>query len=210
MSKPRKKVLLLIADEQPVFLKGLADVFRSLPDIRVVAQCRDGREALDAIRSLQPDVAMIDIAMPGLGGLDVLAALTAEGRSTHVLLLAAAVTDAQIMDAVSGGARGIVFKNSTPEEIARSVRKVAAGRYQFPKDLAEAMRKRQTGRLRPLQRLTPREVEVAHLVVKGLSNREIGLQIGLSEGTVKIHLHNIYKKLGVSNRTALAAMIASR
>jgi two-component system nitrate/nitrite response regulator NarL len=210
MKKRRHKVLLLIADDQPVFLKGLADVFKGLPDIKVVAQCRDGREALDAIRNLQPDVAMIDIGMPGLDGLDVLAAVNAEGRATHVLLLAAAVTDAQIMDAVSGGARGIVFKSSTPEQIARSVRKVAAGKYQFPKELAEAMRRRHAGRLRPLQSLTPRELEVARLVVKGLSNKEIGRQIQLSEGTVKIHLHNIYKKLGISNRTALAAMMASR
>jgi two-component system nitrate/nitrite response regulator NarL len=210
MSKRRQKVLLVIADDQPVFLKGLVDIFKGLPDIKVVAQCRDGREALNAIRTLTPDVAMIDIGMPGLNGLDVLAAVNAEERPTHVLFLATAVTEAQIMDAVSGGARGIVFKNSTPEEIARSVRKVAAGRYQFPKDLAEAMRKRHVKRSRPLQLLTPRELEVARLVVKGLSNKEIGRQIHLSEGTVKIHLHNIYKKLGVSNRTALAAMIASR
>ncbi|HWP25071.1 MAG TPA: response regulator transcription factor [Xanthobacteraceae bacterium] len=210
MTKRRQKVLLLIADNQPVFLKGLADVFRRLSDIKVVAQCRDGREALNAIRTLQPDVAMIDIGMPGLDGLDVLAAVNAEGRSTHVLLLAATVTEGQILGAVSGGARGIVFKNSTPEEIARSVRRVAAGRYLFPKDLAEAMRRRQVRRLLPLQRLTPRELEVARLAAKGLSNKEIGRQIHLSEGTVKIHLHNTYKKLGVSNRTALAAMIASR
>jgi DNA-binding NarL/FixJ family response regulator len=210
MRKRRRKVLLVIADDQPVFLKGLADVFKGLPDIKVVAQCRDGRETLNAIRTLKPDVAMIDIGMPGLDGLDVLAAVNTEGRSTHVLFLAAAMTDAQIMDAVAGGARGIVFKNSTPDEIARSVRRVAAGRYQFPRDLAEAMRKRHIRRLLPLRRLTPRELEVARLVVKGLYNKEIGRQIHLSEGTVKIHLHNIYKKLGVSNRTALAAMIASR
>jgi DNA-binding NarL/FixJ family response regulator len=210
MRKRRDKVLLLIADDQPVFLKGLAVVCKGLPDIKVVAQCHDGRTALDAIRRLQPNVAMIDIGIAGLNGLDVLAAVNAEACPTHVLLLAAAVTDAQIMDAVSGGARGIVFKNSTPEEIARSVRKVAAGRYQFPKDLAEAMRKRQAARLRSLARLTQREHEVARLAAQGLSNKEIGRQIQLAEGTVKIHLHNIYKKLGVSNRTSLAAIIAGR
>lgn len=210
MTKRRQKVLLVIADNQPVFLKGLADAFKRLSDIKVVAQCRDGREALNAIRTLQPDVAMIDIGMPGLDGLDVLAAVSAEGRPTHVLLLASELSDTQMMNAVASGAKGIVFKTSSAEEIARSVRRVAAGRYQFPKDLAEAMRRRQVRRLLPLQRLTPRELEVARLAAKGLSNKEIGRQIHLSEGTVKIHLHNTYKKLGVSNRTALAAMIASR
>jgi two-component system nitrate/nitrite response regulator NarL len=210
MSRRRPKVQLVIADEQPVFLQGLAAMFKAHADIKVVAQCRDGLEALHAIRTLKPDVAMIDIAMPGLGGLDVLTAVNAERRGTHVLFLTANVTEGQILDAVSGGAKGIVYKSSSPEEIARSVRKVAAGKYQFPRDLAEAMRKRNARRQRPLQQLTPREVEVTRLVVKGLSNKEIGRLMELSEGTVKIHLHNIYKKLGVSNRTALAALIASR
>src|SRR5262249_30438642 len=106
--------------------------------------------------------------------------------------------------------KGIVFKSSSPEEITRSVRKVAAGKYQFPKDLAEAVRKRQLRRPRPAQALTPRESDVTRLVIKGLSNKEIGRQMQLSEGTVKIHLHNIYKKLSISNRTALATMMISR
>jgi DNA-binding NarL/FixJ family response regulator len=209
MTKRRQKVLLVIADDHPVFLQGLANVFKSHPDIKVVAECRDGVEAMNAIRTFAPDVAMIDIGMPGLDGLAVLAAVNAESRNTRVLFLTANASEAQVMDAISGGAKGIVFKSSSPEEIARSVRKVAAGKYQFPKELAEAMRRRHAKRSKPAQ-LTPREADVSRLVVKGLSNKEIGRQMHLSEGTVKIHLHNIYKKLGISNRTALAAMIASR
>ena len=210
MSKRRQKVLLVIADDHPVFLEGLANVFRNSSDIKVVAQCRDGVAAMNAIREFAPDVAMIDLSMPGLNGLDVLATVTGEKRATRVMFLTAEATETQIMDAISGGAKGILFKSSSPDEIARSVRKVAAGKYQFPKELADAMRKRHAKRLRPMQLLTPRESEVARLVVKGLSNKEIGRQMDLSEGTVKIHLHNIYKKLNVSNRTALAAMIAGR
>jgi DNA-binding NarL/FixJ family response regulator len=209
MTKRRQKVLLVIADDHPVFLQGLANVFKSHPDIKVVAECRDGVEAMNAIRTFAPDVAMIDIGMPGLDSLAVLAAVNAESRNTRVLFLTANASEAQVMDAISGGAKGIVFKSSSPEEIARSVRKVAAGKYQFPKELAEAMRRRHAKRSKPAQ-LTPREADVSRLVVKGLSNKEIGRQMHLSEGTVKIHLHNIYKKLGISNRTALAAMIASR
>jgi len=210
MNKRRQRVLLVIADDHPVFLQGLANVFRSHSDIKVVAQCRDGVAVMNAIRALTPDIAMIDISMPGLDGLDVLAAVTAEKLDTHVIFLTAEVTETQITDAISGGAKGIVFKSSSPDEIARSVRKVAAGKYQFPKDLADAVRKRHARRQRPLQQLTPRESEVTRLVIKGLSNKEIGRQMDLSEGTVKIHLHNIYKKLSVANRTALATMMVGR
>jgi two-component system, NarL family, nitrate/nitrite response regulator NarL len=210
MTKRRQSVLLVIADDHPVFLQGLANVFRSQSDIKVVAQCRNGVAVMNAIRELEPDVAMIDISMPGLDGLDVLAAATAEKRPTRIMFLTAAASDAQIMHAMSGGAKGIVFKSSSPNEIARSVREVAAGKYQFPKELADAMRKRYAKRQKPLQRLTPRESEVTRLVSKGLSNKEIGRQMGLSEGTVKIHLHNIYKKLNIANRTSLAALMFGR
>ena len=214
MTKRRQRVLLVIADNHPVFLRGLANVFRSHSDIKIVAQCEDGLAAMSAIREHTPDIAMIDISMPGLNGFDVLAAVNAERRETRVMFLTAALSGAQIMDAISGGAKGVVFKSSSPEEIARSVRKVAAGKYQFPKDLAEAVRKRRVKRqkagLSPGHQLTPRESEVSRLVIKGLSNKEIGRQMQLSEGTVKIHLHNIYKKLSLANRTALATFMISR
>jgi two-component system, NarL family, nitrate/nitrite response regulator NarL len=210
MNKRRQKVLLLIADDQPVFLQGLAEVFKSHPDIKIVAQCRDGAAAMQAIRELSPSIALIDIFMPRLDGLDVLAAVNSEQLQTQIIFLTSAVTDKQMSEAISRGAKGIVFKSSSPAEITRSVRKVAAGKYQFPKDLAEAVRRRQGKRQRQVQLLTPRETEVTRLVIKGLSNKEIGRQMDLSEGTVKIHLHNIYKKLSVSNRTALAAMMIVR
>lgn len=210
MTKRRQTVLLLIADDHPVFLQGLAEVFRPHSDIKVVAQCRDGVAAMNAIRELAPNIAMIDISMLGLGGLDVLAAVTTEKLDTRIMFLTAAVTDAEITNAISGGAKGIVFKSSSPDEITRSVRKVAAGKYQFPKDLANAVRKRHAKRQRPLKQLTPRESEVTRFVIKGLSNKEIGRQMQVSEGTVKIHLHNIYKKLGVANRTTLATMMIAR
>jgi two-component system nitrate/nitrite response regulator NarL len=212
MNKRRQRLLLVIADNHPVFLQGLANIFEPLPDIKIVAKCKDGLAALAAIREYAPDIAMVDISMPGFNGLDVLATVASEGLPTRVMFLTATVSGTQIKDAIAGGARGIVFKNSSPDEIARSVRKVGAGRYQFPKDLADAVRRRRAQGQKiqywPGQRLTPREQEVTRLAIKGLSNREIGEQMQLTEGTVKIHLHNIYKKLNISNRTALAALMA--
>jgi two-component system nitrate/nitrite response regulator NarL len=214
MSRRRQRLLLVIADNHPVFLQGLANIFRAHSDIKIVAKCPDGVSLMGAVREYAPDIAMIDMSMPGLNGLDVLAALRAEGHATHVIFLTAALSSAQILDAISAGAKGILFKSSTPNEITRSVRRVAAGKYQFPKDLAESLRRRPAKRQKvsqmPWQQLTPRESEVTQFVIKGLSNKEIGRQMQLSEGTVKIHLHNIYKKLNVSNRTALATMMVSR
>jgi two-component system nitrate/nitrite response regulator NarL len=213
MSKRRERLLLAIADNHPVFLQGLADMFRMHSDIEIVAMCPDGPSLLAAVREYAPDIAMIDISMPGLNGLDVLAAIRAEGRTTRVIFLTADLSYAQIRDAINGGANGILFKSSSPNEIARGVRRVAAGKYQFPKDLAKALRsrhsKRQDVSQMPWQQLTPRETEVTRLVITGLSNKEIGMQMQLSEGTVKIHLHNIFRKLKVSNRTALATMMVS-
>jgi DNA-binding NarL/FixJ family response regulator len=210
MSRRRQKILLLIADDHPVFLHGLSSLLKAQPDIKVVAECQDGIAVVNAIRQLKPDVAMIDISMPRFDGLDVLDTINSERLETRVVFLTAAVTDAQVTNAISGGAKGIVFKTSSADEIARSVRKVAAGKYQFPKDLAEALRKRHGKRLRPSQKLTPRESDVTRLVIRGLSNKQIGREMDLSEGTVKIHLHNIYKKLSISNRTALATMMVER
>jgi DNA-binding NarL/FixJ family response regulator len=214
MSKRPQQLLLAIADSHPVFLKGLTAVFAPHPDIRIVAKCTDGPSLLEAVRAFAPNIALIDLSMPGLNGLDVLGAIRTERLATRVIFLTAALSSAQVLDAISAGAKGILFKSSSPNEIARSVRKVAAGKYQFPRALAEALRGRLSKRRRisqmPWQRLTPRETEVTQLLIKGLSNKEIAAQMQLSEGTVKIHLHNIYKKLNVSNRTALATMMVGR
>ena len=214
MTKRRQRVLLVIADNHPVFLQGLSNVFRSHSDIKIVAQCQDGLAAMAAIRDHAPDIAMIDTSMPGFNGFDVLATVMAEKLETGIIFLTAALSGTQIMDAISGGAKGVVFKNSSPEEITRSVRKVAAGKYQFPKDLADSVRRRRAKRQKASQwagqQLTPRESEVTRLVIKGLTNKEIGRQMDLSEGTVKIHLHNIYKKLSIANRTSLATLMFSR
>ena len=214
MTKRIKQVALVIADTQPVFLHGLSNIFQSHSDIKIVAQCEDGFGAMTAIRNYAPDIALIDTSMPGLNGFDVLAAVNAETLKTKIIFLTASISNTQIMDAISSGVRGVVFKNSSPAEITRGIRKVAAGKFLLPKDLAAAMRGRRVKHSRTslavARKLSPRESEVTRLMIKGLTNREIGRQMHLSEGTVKVHLHNIYKKLGVPNRTSLAALMASR
>jgi len=210
-----KLTSIVVADDHPAVLHGVTDVLKANPDMDVVASCTDGAAALKAIRQLAPTVAVLDIFMPGLSGLDVLTHLTAERSETKLVFLTATANDEQILAAVAGGAKGIMLKERALSELIECVRTVAGGATWLPTDLIDAASQREAGR-RPMRELlgsslTCRERQITVMVAEGLSNKEIGRRLNLSEGTVKIHLHNIYKKIGVNNRTALtAAAIAHR
>ena len=210
MKHQKRSISIVVADDHPVVLHGLADVLRSNPDMNVVAACSDGATALEAIRKWSPNVAVLDIAMPVLSGLDVLASITADGLATKVVILTATASDAQLLHAIAAGAQGIVLKEEAITELVQCIRTVAEGRPWLPSDLVNAALERETGRRSESQRLTQtltsRERQIMLLVAEGLSNKAVGRQLELSEGTVKIHLHNIYQKLQVNNRTTLAAL----
>ena len=210
MKNRSRSISIVVADDHPVVLHGLADVLRSNPDMNVVALCSDGATALEAIRKWAPNVAVLDIAMPGLSGLDVLASITADGLATKVVILTATASDAQLLRAIAAGAQGIVLKEEALTELVRCIRAVAEGRPWLPSAVVNAALERETGRRSESQRLTQtltiRERQIMVLVAEGLSNKAVGRQLELSEGTVKIHLHNIYQKLQVNNRTTLAAL----
>jgi two-component system, NarL family, nitrate/nitrite response regulator NarL len=203
-------ISIVVADDHPFVLHGVADVLRSNPDMDVVAVCNDGATALEAIRKCSPDVAVLDIAMPQLTGLDVLASIATDDLATKVVLLAATASDEQIVRAIARGVRGIVLKEEALTELARCIRAVAEGRKWLPVALVDAALERETKRRSTSQRLTEllttRERQIVLLVADGLSNKEVGRKLNLSEGTVKIHLHNIYQKLHVNNRTTLATL----
>jgi two-component system nitrate/nitrite response regulator NarL len=178
--------------------------------LKVVARCTDGAAAANAVCDLRPDVAVLDVSMPGVSGIDVLSTIAAKRPTTKVLLLTALATDAQILTAIALGARGIMLKSGMLDELVHCVREIAAGRCWFPPEIVDRVRERTAGAgLEAEHRdhgLTSRERQVIRLVSEGLSNKEVGRRLNLSEGTVKIHLHNIYDKVGVANRTALAAV----
>jgi two-component system nitrate/nitrite response regulator NarL len=207
MNQPRLSIL--VADDHPVVLRGLVDVLQSSGRMKVIATCADGLSAIDAIRKLAPDVAVLDIAMPSFPGLEILESIATEGSKTKVVFLTASIADDQILAAISHGAKGIMFKDSAPEDLIDCVRKVAGGGTWFVPDLIDAALERESGRRLRVERirqaLTIREREVMALVAEGLANKEVARRLALSEGTVKIHLHNIYQKIGVANRTALTA-----
>jgi len=199
-----RAVSIVVADDHPAVLHGVVDVLQSNSGITVVAACSDGIAALQAIRRLAPTVAVLDIFMPGLNGLDVVAGVSAERCPTGVVLLSATASQEQLLTAIAGGAKGIVLKDAALPELVQCVRCVAAGGEWWPSNLINTALVREAHY--PVELLTNREQQIAQMVAGGLSNKEIGRQLDLSEGTVKVHLHNIYRKLKVNNRTTLAAM----
>ena len=207
---PPQTISLVLADDHPVVLHGVAGILRAQPDMNVLAACSDGSTAAQAIRQLVPEVAVLDVAMPRLNGLDILSSVVNDGGKTKVVFLTALATDDQILAAIANGAKGIVLKDAAPDSLVDCVRSVAAGKQWFPTDLVEAALRRD-GRRRAvpppfLHKLTAREQQIVLLVAEGLSNKDIARRIDVTEGTIKIHLHNIYEKLEIPNRTSLTAL----
>jgi two-component system nitrate/nitrite response regulator NarL len=203
-----RSVSIVVADDHPVVLRGLVTLLNEDKTFKVIARCACGLEALEAIRTRKPDLALLDMNMPSLHGLEILKAVVAETLATRIIFLAASLSDREIVAATAGGAYGIILKESAPDTLIRCLHAVAAGQKWLPADLVDGALERTMERHTQIARveklLTRREIEVMLRVSDGLSNKEVGSQLNISEGTVKIHLHSIYHKVGVGNRTSLA------
>lgn len=202
-------IRLLLADDHPVVLRGIEDLFRHEGGFVVVATCTDTAQTLRAVREHRPDVLVLDLRMPTAGGLEVLRQVKAEMRC-RVVVLTAAVDEKEVIEAVRLGAEGVILKEMAPRLLVECVTKVHAGERWLEKrstgQLLEKLLRRERGLQEVVGRVTPRELEIVRLVANGLQNKEIATSLGLTEGTVKLHLHNIYQKLGVSNRVSLTLM----
>jgi DNA-binding NarL/FixJ family response regulator len=205
MNQP-ESISVVVADDHPVVLQGIVGVLRMHKDLNIVAVCSEGPAAMQAILELRPDVAVLDVAMPGMSGIDILSTMVAHDCLTKVIFLTAGLSDKQLLTAIAQGARGLILKDVAADNIVKCVREVAGGSRWIPIDIVEAALEREEGKRDLVEKLTLRERQIITLLSEGLSNKEIGRQLGLTEGTVKIHLHNIYTKLEVPNRTALTAL----
>lgn len=200
-------VRTLIADDHPLYRDGVARAIRARPDLELVGTAADGREALDGIRRLQPDVALIDVRMPGLDGRGVLGAVQREGLSARVILLSASVESETVYEALAAGARGYLSKDADAGQIGDAIAAVARGETVLAREVQSALatqiqrQAQSTGR----PALSAREQEVLRLVAEGRSTPEIGARLHLSPATVKGHLQTLYEKLGVSERAAAVA-----
>lgn len=197
---------VLIADDHPILLSGLKALIDADPDFTVVATAADGATALEKVRQIEPDVAVLDLNMPLRTGLDVLTQITAAGLGTSVVVLAATASDDDIHRLVTAGAKGLVLKESAPQLLIACLRAVAAGQVWFSEEVpAIVSRQGEQKRLwrERFESLTEREIEVVRLANAGASNKEIAYALQLVEGTVKVHLNNIFRKLHVSTRAEL-------
>jgi two-component system nitrate/nitrite response regulator NarL len=200
---------VVIADSNPVFLCGLSNVLQTEGDFVVVASCQDETECIAAIRALSPSLALLDMSLSDLSEFQVLAAVRAEAFLTQVVFLSSSASATDAARAFFMGA-SVLPKDGAPHSLVRWLRQVMSGQQLVPlavrnAEPRNAQRYRMRGKSEELViALTPRERQIMELVSTGLSNREVGEQLHISEGTIKVHLHHIFQKLSIRNRTALA------
>lgn len=198
---------LILADDHPLILKGLNELFRAEKGFEVITQCTDGEQTLAAVRAHRPDVLILDLNMPRKDGFAVLRAMREDRLPTRVVLLVADLTDDQLIEARRLGVGGVVLKEMVPQLLVQCVRKVHAGEtWVEQRTLAhafETLLRRESGAREIAQLLTPREIEIVRLTAQGLSNREIAERLSVAEGTTKTHLHHIYEKLHIRSRLGL-------
>jgi len=200
-------ISLVLADDHPLILDGLENLFRLEKDFEVVARCTDGVATIEAVRRQIPDILILDIRMPGKNGLEIVQDLQSENLPTRIVLLTAALDEEELVSAIHLGVQGVILKEMAPQLLVQCIRKVHAGEqwieHRSTGKALEKMLRREAGAREIAGVLTPREIEIMGMVARGLRNKEIADHLFISEGTVKIHLHNIYEKLNVDGRLAL-------
>lgn len=192
---------LIVVDDHPIVLGGLDRLFSTVPDFDVVARCHNGETAIAAAQGLSPDLVLLDLRLPDMNGLEVLRAVKQSPTKPRVVILSAAVTAQDVATARELGADGLLYKDLAPDDLINEVRRAMAGLRPFPTDLPE-----DAAMLGRFAQLTARERDIVMAAARGLRNRAIADELGISEGTVKLHLHNIYDKLRIQSRVELALM----
>ncbi len=208
-SKTNPSIRVLVADDHAIFREGLRKLLEGAGDIAVVGEAGDGDETVRLLHKLKPDVLLLDLRMPVKDGLGVLEEMNGDSAQTRVILVTEGENEHDVVRAMRLGARGVVWKQSASSLLLKSIRKVNAGEIwldnRMTAELIDAFKKSSdSGARREKPLLSPREKEIVHLVAQGFRNREIAEKLFISEQTVKNHLHNIFDKLGVSDRLELA------
>ena len=207
-------IRIVIADDHPLVLSGLDHLLRDAPEFDVVERCSTGAQAIAAARGHAPDILLLDLRLPDMTGLAVARELQRLSCTARIVLLTAQLHEDELIEALQLGIRGVVLKEMAPKLLLECLRQVHAGRQWLEKDSASrAMAKlvRREAMTREVARLlTPREIEVVRHVGLGMSNKEAAAALGVADGTIKIHLHNIYEKLNISRRAELVAFASEK
>jgi two-component system, NarL family, nitrate/nitrite response regulator NarL len=209
MTKAKQVVRILVADDHAIFRDGLRKLLEGADDVQIVGEASNGVECTKMLAKLKPDILLLDLRMPEKDGLGVLEEVNFDSLPTRVIVLTAAEDDRDVVRAMRLGARGVVLKQSASDLLLKSIRKVADGEIwldnRMTAEVIDAFKKSaEAGQRREKPLLSDREKEIVQLVAQGFRNREIGEKLFISEQTVKNHLHNIFDKLGVSDRLELA------
>jgi DNA-binding NarL/FixJ family response regulator len=206
-------VSVVVADRHPITLEGVSQVF-ARAGLNVLTACRSGEEALRALASLRPDVFVFDIPLVGTDGLTVLRDMKSHQVSAHAVLFTSIPEEPKILEAIRLGVRGVVLKEMPPHMLVQCVKKVHTGEQWVEKRSAghflDKLLRREIATRQLALDLTARELEILRLVASGLRNKAIAERLFVTEGTVKIHLHNMFRKLQVGNRMALTLLAQSK
>jgi DNA-binding NarL/FixJ family response regulator len=200
-----EKITIMVVDDQTVVRQGFVALINTVADMQVIAEGINGQQAIDLYRERKPDVTLIDLRMPVLGGVEAITAIRREFPDARLIVLTTYDGDEGIYRSLQAGARGSLLKDVFFEELEAAIRNVHTGSRHIPAAIAERLVERMAG-----SDLTSREMEVLELIVQGQSNKEIGSSLNISEATVKSHINNILSKLGVTDRTQAATTALQR
>jgi DNA-binding NarL/FixJ family response regulator len=199
------QIKLLVVEDHHIVRQGLVALLNTVPGMEVVAEASDGAIGVELFRKHQPDVTLMDLRLPNLGGAEAVAKIRTEFPAARIIVLTTFDGDEDIYRALQAGARGYLLKGMFGDELLDAIRAVHAGKTRIPAVVAERLAGRMGG-----QELTARELEVLRLIVRGQSNKEIGASLSISEATVKTHINSILSKMGVTDRTQAATAAIQR
>jgi len=198
-------IRILVVDDHTVVRQGLVALLNTVPDLTVVAEASDGREAVEAFRNHTPDITLMDLRLPKLGGADAISLIRQQSPGARIIVLTTFDGDEDIFRALQAGAKGYLLKGTDVDELTAAIRAVYAGKSKIPAFVAEKLAERMGG-----PALTTRELEVLKCIVAGRSNKEIAGDLNISEATVKTHINSLLSKLNVSDRTQAATTALQR
>jgi DNA-binding NarL/FixJ family response regulator len=195
------KIRIFSVDDHPLLHEGIATIIRSQPDMSLVAEAANGREALRQFRKHKPDVTLMDLRLPDMSGIDAMIAIRSEFSEARVIILTTFAGDVEIQRALEAGARAYMLKSMPPKELVEVIRHVHAGKKRIPAEIAAHLAEHYSD-----ETLTGREIEVLTQIAGGNRNRDIAEQLFITEETVKVHIKHIMEKLGAADRTQAVAI----
>lgn len=198
-------IRVMVVDDHQIVRKGLVALINTEADLNVVAEAENGRHAVELFRQQRPDITLMDLRLPEMGGVEATRAIRREFPAAKIIVLTTYDGDEDIYRALQAGAQSYLLKGMSFDELLAAIRTVHAGARRIPAAVAERLAERMAG-----QELTGRELQVLELIVKGRSNKEISTELSISEATVKSHINSLLSKLGVSDRTQAATTALQR